>query len=115
MPILDWLKQATREKAQDFLIAPLGPTHGAPPRSVVQPDTEYVTLRIKAAGIVDVRRWTSRFHGCINSRARLLHEGSGSVEVQSVLAPAELKEVDPANLDRIVSIDRILLGPFAYR
>jgi hypothetical protein len=115
MPLPDWLKRITSEKAQDFLIAPLDEMHGAPKRAAVQSDAEYVTLRIKAARIVDVRRWTSRFHGCINSRARLLHEGSGSVEHQTVLAPAELKEVDPANIDRIVSIDKVLLGPFPYR
>src|SRR5215471_16460261 len=115
MPIMDWLKHLMGEKAQDFLIAPLDVTHGAPQRSAVQVDTDYVTLRIKAARIIDVRRWTTRFHGCINSRARLLHEGSGSVEHQTVLAPAQLKEVDPANVDRIVSIDKVLLGPFPYR
>jgi len=103
------------EKAQDFLIAPLDEKNGAPKRSTVQVDTDYVTLRIKAARIIDVRRWTTRFHGCINSRARLLHEEGGSVEHQTVLAPAELKEVDPANVDRIVSIDKVLLGPFPYR
>jgi hypothetical protein len=72
MLISDWLKRITSEKAQDFLIAPLDETHGAPRRATVQVDAEYVTLRIKAARIVDVRRWTSRFHGCINSRARFL-------------------------------------------
>jgi hypothetical protein len=115
MPLPDWLKRIMGEQAQDFLIAPLDEAHGAPKRVSVKVDTEYVTLRIKAARIVDVRRWTSRFHGCINSRARLLHEGSGSVEHQTVLAPAELKEVDPASIDRIVSIDKVLLGPFPYR
>jgi hypothetical protein len=115
MPLPDWLKRITREKAQDFLIAPLDETHGAPRRAVVQADAEYVTLRIKAARIVDVQSWTSRFHGCINSRTHLLHEGSGSVEHQTVLTPAELKDVDPANIDRIVSIDKVLLGPFPYR
>jgi hypothetical protein len=115
MPIADWLKRLMAEKTQDFLIAPMDEKHGAPRRSAVQVDSEYVTLRIKAARIVDVRRWTSRFHGCINSRARLLHEASGSVEHQTVLAPAELKEVDASNVDRIVSIDKVLLGPFPYR
>jgi hypothetical protein len=86
---------------------PLDEMHGTP----VQVDAEYAKLRIKAARIVDVRRWTSRFHSCISSRARLLHEGSGSAEHQTVLAPAELKEVDPANIDRIVSIGKVLLGP----
>jgi hypothetical protein len=115
MPFADWLKRIMAEKAQDFLVAPLDETHGAPRRAAVRADAEYVTLRIKAARIVDVRRWTTRFHGCINSRARLLHEGGGSIEHQTVLAPAQLKEVDPTNVDRIVSIDKVLLGPFPYR
>jgi hypothetical protein len=115
MAIADWLKRATREKVKDFLIAPLDERHGAPPRSFVEQDAQYVTLRIKAARIVDIRRWASKFHGCINSRVQLLHEASGTVEHQTVLAPAEMKELDPADLDRIVAIDKVLLGPFPYR
>jgi len=115
MTVADWLKRVMGERAQDFLIAPLDEKNGAPKLSAVQVDSEYATLRIKAARIVDVRRWTTRFHGCVNSRARLLHEDRGSVELQTVLAPAELKEADPANIDRIVSIDKVLLGPFPYR
>lgn len=60
MPIMDALKRLMGEKAQDFLIAPLDEKHGAPRRSAVQVDTDYVTLRIKAARIIDVRRWTRR-------------------------------------------------------
>jgi hypothetical protein len=103
MPISVWLKRTMRERAQDFVIAPLSEKHGAPPRAPVGLDTDYVTLRAKAARIVDVRRWASKFHGCINSRATFLHEAQGNIEHQTVLAPPELKELDPADLDRIVS------------
>jgi hypothetical protein len=115
MPIADWLKGEMREKAQDYIIAPLGERHGAPRRAPVEIDSAYVSLSVKAARIVDIRRWTSKFHGCINSRATFLHEAQGNVEHQTVLAPPELKELDPAHLDRIVSIDKVLLGPFPYR
>lgn len=115
MPISDWLKGMMREKAQDFIIAPLDERHGAPRRAPVEIDSSYVTFSIKAARIVDIRRWTSKFHGCINSRATFLHEAQGNLEHQTVLAPPELKELDPAHLDRIVSLDKVLLGPFPYR
>jgi hypothetical protein len=115
MPITDWLKGVMRGKAQDFIIAPLDDRHGAPRRAPVEIDKSYVTLSIKAARIVDIRRWTTKFHGCINSRATFLHEAQGSVDHQTVLAPAELKELDPTHLDRIISIDKVVLGPFPYR
>jgi hypothetical protein len=115
MPITDWLKRVMGEQAQDFLVTLLDEKNGAPKLSSVEGDTEYATLRIKAARIIDIRRRTTRFHSCINSRARLLHEESGSMEHRTVLAPAELKEVDPTNIDRIVAIDKVLLGPFPYR
>jgi hypothetical protein len=115
MPITDWLKRAMHEKTQDFVIAPLDERQGAPRRIPVEIDTAYATLSVKAARIVDIRRWTSKFHGCINSRATFLHEAQGTVEHQTVLAPPELKELDPAHLDRMVSIDKVLLGPFPYR
>jgi hypothetical protein len=33
MPIVDWLKRIMAEKTQDFLVAPLNETHGAPSRA----------------------------------------------------------------------------------
>ena len=115
MQVIDWLKRRMTEKAQDLLMAPLGEKQGAPALKSVETDTDYVTIRVKAARIVDVRRWNSKFYGCIHSRATLLHEASGSMEHQTVLAPSFLKELDPANLDRVVQIDKVLLGPFPYR
>jgi hypothetical protein len=44
MPVSDWLKRVTREKAQDFIIAPLDERHGAPRRAPVEIDSSYVTL-----------------------------------------------------------------------
>jgi hypothetical protein len=96
MPVTDWLKGVIRGKAQDFIIALLDDRHGAPRRAPVEIDKSYVTLSIKAARIVDIRRWTTKFHGCINSRATFLHEAQGSIDHQTVLAPPELKELDPA-------------------
>jgi hypothetical protein len=115
MPIADWLRRITREKAQEFVLAPLDERQGAPRRAPVETDNAYVTVRVKAARIVDIRHWTSKFYGCINSRATFLHEAEGNVEHQTVLAPPELKELDPTHLDRIVSLDKVLLGPFPYR
>ena len=115
MPVVDWLKQLLTTKTQDFVIVPLAEQHGAPRPAPVNVDNAYVTVRIKAARIVDVRRWTSKFHACVNSRARFLHEALGNVEHQTVLVPPELKDTDPQNIDRIVSIDKVLLGPFPYR
>jgi hypothetical protein len=35
MPIVDWLKRIMKEKAQDFLVAPLDEKNGAPKLSPV--------------------------------------------------------------------------------
>jgi hypothetical protein len=51
----------------------------------------------------------------LHQRPRPLDEGSGSVEHQTVIAPAELKDVDPTNIDGTVSVGKVLLGPFPYR
>lgn len=115
MPMMDWFRRIMAEKAQDLLMVPLGEQHGAPARRSIEADSDYVTIRVKTARIVDVRRWTSTFYGCIHSRANLLHEASGHIEHQTVLAPSLLKELDPANLDRVAQIDKVVLGPFPYR
>ncbi len=115
MALPSWIERLRRAPAQDYLIASLGAENDAPQHTEVQVDTQYITVVVKSARIVDIRRWRSKFYGCIHSRAAWLDEQRGQVESQAVLAPSMLKELDPANLDRVVQIDRIVLGPVPYR
>ena len=64
-------------------------------------DQDYVSIIVKSARIDHVRRWTSKFYGCVQSRAQYLHVDRGDVEYQTVLVPALMKELDPKKLDKV--------------
>lgn len=83
----------------------------------IKPGTDPVEARTRSlmACIDYIRQWASKFYGCVNSRVRFLHEDNGLIEHHTVLAPDQLKDVDPAHLDRVIAIDKVLFGPVPYR
>jgi hypothetical protein len=107
--VLDRARKLLVEKGEDFVLQPLPATSTS-----VDKDLDYVTVFIKSARIVDVRRWTSKFYGCVQSRAHYLHVERGQVEYQSVVVPTMMKELDPKNLDKVIQIDKPILGPVPY-
>ncbi|HEX3348295.1 MAG TPA: hypothetical protein VHS58_09385 [Acetobacteraceae bacterium] len=84
-----------------------------PPRKISK-DDEYVTITARSSRIVNVRKFTGKFYGCIHARSHYLHEDRGEVEFQTVLAPKLLKELDPMHLDRVITVDQPVLGPVPY-
>ena len=80
----------------------------------VEKDQDYITITVKSFRIIKVRKWTSKFYGCVQSRSHYLHGDRGLIEYQSVLVPAKIKELDPSNLDAVIQIDKPILGPVPY-
>jgi hypothetical protein len=70
---------------------------------------------LKSLRIVDVRKGLKRFYGAVHSWSSVSHAAQGRVEFQVVTTPSELKDADAAHLDRVISMDRPLLGPVPYR
>ena len=88
---------------------------GAAEPVVVQPNTAYANIWLKSARVVNVRTGLRRFYGAVHSRVALLPVGeSDKVEVNTVVAPESLKNIDASKLDRVVSINHRLLGPVAH-
>jgi hypothetical protein len=108
--------QAVVEQAgQDFVLRRLDAPSGATdPPHAIKKDEEYLTITARSSRIVNVRKFTGKFYGCIHARAHYLHEERGEVEFQTVLAPKLLKELDPTHLDRVVAVDQPILGPVPY-
>jgi hypothetical protein len=82
---------------------------------VIEPNSAYLTLTLNSMRVVDVRRGIKRFYGAVHSWSSLSHLGSGRAEFQSVTTPPELKDADSDHLDRVISMERPLLGPTPYR
>src|SRR5215831_5597164 len=97
------------KQGEDFIFGQLG--SAGPP---VDKDRDYVTITVKSFRIVEVRRWTTKFYGCVQSRSHYLHADRGLIEYQAVVVPAKIKELDPSNLDAVIQVDKLILGPVPY-
>ena len=83
--------------------------------AVIQPNAAYANVWLRSARVVNLRTGLRRFYGAVHSRVTLLPvAASDEVEVNTVVAPGFLKDIDARNLDRVISIDHRLLGPIAH-
>jgi hypothetical protein len=65
--------------------------------------------------VVNVRTGLSKFYGAVHSFASLPHRGGRTAAFSTITTPAALKSVDAKHLDRVVVVDKRLLGPVPYR
>jgi hypothetical protein len=87
---------------------------GAPQYALT--DKQYVRVWLRAARIVDVRRWSSKFHATVHGQFVYVDRLQGTREVMSIVAPDKaFEEMDPRNLDRFIVVNQPLLGPIPYR
>jgi hypothetical protein len=103
-----------KEKAKDWLYVELPSGPGSGEQKAVIPQSEYVTITLKSMRIVDVRVAFTTFYGAIQSFITLDHMNGKPVEFNIVTTPPKLKELDPKNLDLIITRDTPLLGPIPY-
>lgn len=108
--VLQRAKSVIIKQSEDFILERLP----APAAVAVIKDQDYVSISVKSARIDHVRRWTSKFYGCVQSRVHYLHLEQGNVEFQTVVVPALMKELDPKNLDRVIQVDKPVLGAVPY-
>lgn len=112
---LNAAKQLYVEQGKDFILEQLRSVNGINAVSrKIEKDKEYVTIRLRSSRIVDVRRWTSTLYGSIRSRVTYLHGDHGLVDLQRIVTPEKMREFDPANIDRVVQVDKPIVGPVPY-
>jgi hypothetical protein len=105
----------TQAVGQDFVLERLSGPNGAPdPARQLVKDEEYVSLRVRSSRIVNVRKWTGKFYGAVHARAHYLNEARGLVDYQTVLSPSLMKDLDPERLERVITVDKPILGPVPY-
>jgi hypothetical protein len=102
-------------QGEDFTLLELGPQSGVAKKSTkIEKDLDYFTVKVRSSRIVDIRRWTSTFYGSIQSRVYYLHADRGLVEFQRVIVPDNMRELDPNNIDRLIQVDKPVIGPVPY-
>ena len=89
------------------------PEHREP--EIIQPKKAYANIWLKSARVVNLRTGLKRFYGAVHSRVSLLPVShTDEVEVNTVVAPKFLSNVDARRLDRVISVNHRLLGPVAH-
>lgn len=100
--------------AEDFLLEKIDVRGAKASRRSVRSNEEYVTVTVRSSRIENSRKWATKIYGCLQSKAEYLH-GRGRQECNTVIVPDMMKALDPAHLDRVIQVNRRVLGPVPYR
>ena len=111
----DLFKNAKAGRGDVFVFERVPLKNGGTELRPIATDDEYVTISVLSSRIVNVRQWAGKFHAAVHSRSSYNHERKGKVDLQSVLVPELMKDLDPANVDRVITVRLPILGPVVYR
>ena len=82
----------------------------------IQPDKQYLRVWLRSARITEVRRWTTKFHASVHARFALVDRSQPRREVVCIVAPDKtFSELDPKHTDRLITVNKALLGPVPWR
>jgi hypothetical protein len=65
--------------------------------------------------VTDIRKGVTRFYGTVQCHTALPHLSGGTAEFQVIVAPPDLRDVDPSDANRFVTRNTRLFGPVPYR
>lgn len=100
----------------DFLLVrnlddPTGAIAGHP----MPPDEVYLEVFVESLRLKQERRFATRFHGVIYSFIKLARDGAPSAELAAITKPGNLADLDPKNLDRVITVEKQMLGAVPWR
>jgi len=114
--MMGWWNNILRQRASQWTYGALAP--GQVPDRLehrpVQADMEYVSIFLRSMRVVDVRRGLKKFYGTVHSFITLPYDGDDA-KFHVLTTPSDLKNIDPTNLDRVITLNFPLLGPVPYR
>lgn len=115
---MGWWKQIFRTRAEDWTYGQLTPAQvrdGKPSREI-KAEAEYISAFVHSLRVCDVRRGVSKFYGTVHSLASVPPSQLGErAEFHALTTPEGLRNLDAKNVDRVVTLDRRILGPVPYR
>lgn len=81
---------------------------------VIEPESAYLSVFLRSAHVVDVRRGLRKLYGAVSSSLALPTRSGTTAQFLSTISPGALRDVDPDHLDRYVQLNHRLLGPVPY-
>jgi hypothetical protein len=111
-----WWDQIWRDKTEDWVCDWLAPSQvpGDALSGEVEPESSYLSIFLKSARIVDVRKGLTTFYGVVHSYIKLPQRSTQDAEFNVVTTPAALKNIDAEHIDRVIQVNQRLLGPVPY-
>jgi hypothetical protein len=99
---------------------------GVPPKAVpllipveqrrpIVVDEDYISIRLRSLRVVNARKGTGLYYGCVHSFVKLLAIDTGDAEFRVVTSPDKLRKLDAKNLNRVLVRDLDLLQRVPYR
>lgn len=108
-----WWAPVVRTRAQTWTYAELGADAGATPQVIV-PESAYISIYLRSARLVDLRRGFRRFYGVVHSTTRLASRTGTAAEFSTVVAPPQLRDVEADHPEYFIRLSHRLLGPVPY-
>lgn len=81
----------------------------------VPSDEAYLVMTLRSMRVVNVRQNLTRFYGVVHSFTTLNHLSGTDAAFHTITTPTELRNIDSQNIDRVIQLNKPLLGPIPYR
>lgn len=113
---MEWKKNIFAHKTKYLFFSQIPATQTPDDIEVktLSPNKEYLNVILKSMRIVNVRRGLSKFYATVHSHIELNHFGSNSISFNCLTTPGNLEKLDATRIDRVVNMNRRLLGPVPY-
>lgn len=114
---MGWWSDLWKRRSEDWIFSPLDAQQvpGNVEHKPVEENTSYLSIFLKSIRIVNVRKGLAKFYGTVHSFISLPHISGDFAEFNVVTTPSSLINVDAERIDRIIQINKRLLGPIPYR
>jgi hypothetical protein len=114
---MGWLSDIFKTKAKSWYYAqlPAAQTPGSVPVQTIEADQAYINVWLKSMRIVNVRKGLSEFYPTVHSHIELQNISGKASSFNYVTTPNNLEKLDGSRIDKVVNINRRLLGPVPYR
>ncbi|WP_432988578.1 hypothetical protein [Dactylosporangium sp. CA-233914] len=113
---MTWWDRIRRTGSEDWFFTHLPLTPDDPGRATpVKADSAYLSAHLVSMHVSDQRAGTRRIHASVTSRVSLQSRTGENVEFVTLVTPEAIRGARPGTLDRIVLMDKRILGPVPYR
>ena len=81
----------------------------------IDPDNCYIEIFVESLRLKQARRFATSFHGVVYSFVRLAQDGMEDAELAAISKPDKLANLDPTNLDRVITVSNRITGALPWR